>query len=98
MWLNEIKDIPYTDIVNTTIQFMAISDRFHRMPYAYCCKVEELVNDWWGDCDFVPENDAILLSVTLYINGKAHPIERIGLSDRATFEVLMDVLTLAIRK
>lgn len=93
MWIEEIKNIKWTNRNDMIIQFMAISDHFYDRPYAYCCEVWELISDWMGDCNFVPENDAILLSATLYIKGVAYPIERIGLNDLMTFEVLMNELT-----
>lgn len=92
MWLSEIKNIPYTKLVLASIQFMVVSNNRYPIPYAYCCKVDDLINDWWGDCNFVPENDATLLSATLYVNGNAYPIERVGLNEDITFETLMEAL------
>ena len=93
MYLEDIKNIYYSDLYDALIQFMVISDHSHPIPYAYCCTAYELYADWMGDCNFVPENDAMLLSATIYIKDKAYPIAGIGLSDLATFEVLMEEIS-----
>lgn len=93
MLLTEIKKIFTKWEINTsTIQFMVNSERFDNRPYVYCCNVGHLLNDWWGDCNIVPENDAVLLMATLYQQGIAYPIVQVGLDDNITFEALMRAL------
>lgn len=80
------------EIETSTIQFMAKSEHLNDRPYAYCGNVKRLIDDWNGDCNFVPENDAMLLMVTLYRHGNVWPIAQIGLDENITFETLMEAL------
>lgn len=93
MTLDDIKtNFTREELNKSTIQFMALSEHFDYRPYTYCCSVYGLITDWWNDCNFCPENDAMLLMATLYSNGKAYPIKYIGLDDSITFESLMIAL------
>lgn len=80
------------ELDTSTIQFIVKSDHFADRPYAYCCNVKYLIDDWYGDCDNCPENDAMLLMATLYRHGVAYPIAHIGLNEDITFESLMIAL------
>lgn len=80
------------EIETSIIQFMVKSEHLSDRPYAYCCGVKRLLDDWHGDCNFVPENDAMLLMVTLYRHGNVWPITQIGLDESVTFETLMMAL------
>ena len=93
MILDRIKKL-YTrkEIDAFIIQFMAKSDYFEDRSYTYCGNVKHLIKDWHGECNNCPENDAMLLMVTLYRQGIAHPIEQIGLDENITFETLMRTL------
>ncbi len=75
----------------STIQFMVMSEHFER-PYAYCRNVRHLLDDWHGECNCCPENNAMLLMATLYRNGNAYPIAQIGINEDITFETLMMAL------
>lgn len=89
MYITDIKNISYDKLYFANIQFMVVSERKYTMPYAYCCMVFDLYADWMGECNLVPENDAMLLSATLYIDGYAYPIVGVGLDENIMFETLM---------
>lgn len=89
MYLYELKNIPREKLNSAIIQFMVNSEYFPYKPFTYCCNIKELFNDWYGDCVNCPENYAMLLSATLFMDGVAYPIEHIGLNDDITFETLM---------
>lgn len=91
MYFPEIKRHKRKEILDGTIQFITSSSYLDR-PFAYCCNVNDLISDWYRDCNNCPENGEILLQVTLYINDKAYPIEGIGLNEDVTFETLMQAL------
>lgn len=93
MLLTEIKkNFTRREIDTSTVQFMANSEHFDNRPYAYCCNVRNLINDWYGECNNCPENDAMLLMATIYRQGIAYPIAQIGLNEDITFETLMRAL------
>ena len=92
MLLNSIKEtFTRRELDCSIIQFMAMSEHFDR-PYSYCCNVRHLIDDWYGECNYCPENDAMLLMATLYRHGNAYPIAQIGLNEDITFETLMMAL------
>lgn len=80
------------EIDTSTIQFMAMSEHLENRPHAYCWNVRRLLDDWHQECNYCPENDAMLLMATLYRNGTAYPIAQIGLNEDITFETLMMAL------
>lgn len=86
------KNFTRREIDTSTIQFMVKSDYFSDRPYAYCCNVKHLIDDWYGECNNCPENDAMLLMATLYRQGNVYPITQIGLNEDITFETLMNAL------
>lgn len=93
MLLSSIKEnFTRREIDTSIIQFMVVSEHFENRPYAYCCNIFYLLDDWHGDCNYCPENDAMLLMATLYRHGNAYPITRIGLNEDITFEDLMIAL------
>jgi hypothetical protein len=92
MLLDNIKEKFTREEIDTSIiQFMVISEHLYR-PYAYCCSVRYLLDDWYGECNYCPENDAVLVMATLYRNGNTYPITHIGLDEDITFETLMMAL------
>jgi hypothetical protein len=91
MYLPEIKRYERKDILNGEVQFITISSYLDR-PFSYCCNIKDLISDWYGDCNNCPENGEMLLQATLYMNGKAYPIEGVGLNEDITFETLMQAL------
>lgn len=86
------KNFTRKEIDTSIIQFMVKSEYFEDRPYTYCCNVKHLIDDWYGDCNNCPENDAMLLMATMYRQGVAYPICNIGLNDDITFETLMNAL------
>lgn len=80
------------EIDTSIIQFMVLSEYFENRPYAYCSNVKRLIDDWYGECNNCPENDAMLLMATLYRHGDAYPIVNVGSDENITFETLMCAL------
>ena len=100
MTLDNIKtSFTRRDINDSTIQFMVLSERFDYRPYTYCCSVYGLIQDWWSDCNFCPENDAVLLMATLYNKGNAYPIKYIGLNEEyRTPEEMLNIANYVFQK
>lgn len=93
MLLSNIKkSFTRREIDTSTIQFMVASEHFDDRPYAYCCNVRHLLDDWHSDCNYCPENNAMLLMATLYRHGDVYPIAQVGLNEDITFETLMEAL------
>jgi hypothetical protein len=93
MLLSSIKEAFNRKEINCSIvQFMVMSGHFENRPYAYCSNVKHLLDDWHGECNYCPKNDAMLLMATLYRHGNAYPIAQIGLNEDITFEDLMMAL------
>ena len=93
MLLSSIKEtFTRREIDTSIIQFMVASEHFENRPYTYCRNVAYLLDDWHGECNYCPENDAMLLMATLYRHGNAYPITQIGLNEDITFEDLMFAL------
>ena len=78
------------------IQFMTTSSFLDR-PFTYCCKVQELYDDWMNEANCCPENGDIVLLCTFYSNNNAYPIESAGLDECNDFDNLMRQIEKGLR-
>ena len=91
MFLSDIKNkLTVECLKNSTVQFV-VDSSIKDKAFVYCCSIKDLVLDWYSDeCNYCPCNDDTLLMATIYSEGKAYPIEGIGLNEDIVFENLMD--------
>lgn len=79
---------PYHSVINLTFttDYNNLGFRTITMP------VGDLIDDWFEECRYCPENDATILQGTIYIeeeNNKPYPIILHDKTDLITFEYVM---------